>query len=222
MKVTVVGGGKVGYYLIKTLIEHHHEPTVIEADKKTSAFLANELDIPVICGDGTQIETLSSARVGESQAIVCVTGMDECNLIACQLAKKIFNVPKIIAKVNNPKNADALKQLGVDNVINSTNNIASLIEHEVDASRIKQLITIHHGAGSICELELPKDYDMDGVLIKNLKLPETINIISITRNDTLIIPRGQTPLKSGDKLLILTHNTLPNQIYSALKLDNRD
>ena len=219
MKITVVGGGKVGYYLIKTLIEHHHECTVIEANKKTCGFLANEFDIPIICGDGTQIEVLKSAKVTESSAIVCVTGTDENNLIACQLAKKIFNVPKTVAKANNPKNADAMKQLGVDNIINSTNNIASLLEREVDTSKIKQLITLNHDSAAISEIQLPDDYALDGVMLRNIKLPELFNIVSITRNDSLIIPRGQSTLQSGDKLLVLSQNNAEHMLRSVLKID---
>lgn len=220
MKVTVVGGGKVGYYLVKTLIEHGHEPTVIENDKKTCAFLANDLDIPIIFGDGTQIETLRDAHIESADAIVCVTGMDECNLIACQLAKKIFNVPKAVAKVNNPKNAEALKQLGVDNVINSTNNIAALIEHEVDTAKIKQLLSMHHGEATICEILLPNDYTLAGTMLQNLKLPEVFSVLSVTRGEQLIIPRGQTTLECGDRILILAKNTALHQLNHILKLGN--
>lgn len=219
LKVTIVGGGKVGYYLVKTLLEHDHEPTLIECNKKTCGYIANELDIPVVFGDGTQIESLDSAMVGESKAIIAVTGEDETNLISCQLAKKIFGVPKAVAKVNNPKNAMVLKKLGVDNVINSTDSIASLIEREVDTARIKQLINLNHGEASICEIELPDHYALDGISLMKVRLPERFNIVSITRNDVLIIPRGQTILKSGDKLLIISENTALHELNEILRLD---
>ena len=218
MKVTVVGGGKVGYYLVKTLIEHGHEPTIVEKDKDTCHFIANDLDIPIICGDGTTIESLEAANLRGADAIVCVTGKDENNLIACQLAKKLYNIPKTIAKVNNPKNSAALKQLGVDIVLNSTDNIARLLEHEVDAAAIRQLIALDHGQGSISEIQLPNNYVLDGVLIRDLKLPEQCNIVSITRDDRLIIPRGNTPLKSGDKLLLVALNTTLHEICRAVKM----
>lgn len=218
MKVTVVGGGKVGYYLVKTLLEHNHEPTVIESNKKICTFLANELDIPIICGDGTQIETLDSAKVSESDAIICVTGTDENNLIACQLAKKIFNVKKTVAKVNNPKNALVMKKLGVDNVINSTDSIASLIEREVDTAKIKQLISLNHGAATISEIQLPENYIYDQVRLIDMKLPKEFNIVSITRGETLIIPRGETPLKSSDKLLVISESNAIHQLNEILKL----
>ncbi len=219
MKVTIVGGGKVGYYLVKTLIEHHHEPTVIDINKKTCSYIANELDVNVIFGDGTQIEILDSANIAQTDAIVCVTGKDEDNLIACQLAKKIFNVKKTVAKVNNPKNAMVMKELGVDNVINSTDNIASLIEREVDTSKIKQLIALNHGAVVISEIQLPENYALDGVMLMNIKMPNIFNIVSITRGEELIIPRGQSVLKSNDKLLVISETNSLHQLNAILKLD---
>lgn len=218
MKVTIVGGGKVGYYLVKTLIEHGHEPKIIELDKKTCSFIANDLDIPVICGDGTSIEVLQQANLSDSDAIICVSGQDENNLIACQLAKKIFNVKKSIARVNNPKNAEALKMLGVDIVISSTDRIVAMLEREVDSSKIKELISLNHGAGAISELQLPENYALNGVKLMDLNLPENMNIISITRNEKLIIPRGQTELESSDKLLVISNNISITKLYSLLKL----
>lgn len=219
MKVTIIGGGKVGYYLIKTLIEHGHEPTIIELDKKTCSIIANELDIPVICGDGTSLEVLEEADVAHTDAILAVCGQDENNLVACQLAKKIFNVKKTVARVNNPKNADIMKRLGIDNVISSTDKIAEMLEREVDTSKIKQLICLNHGNGSIAEIKLPKNYKLDGIRLIDLKLPESINIISIERNNMLIIPRGFTELKSEDTLLVIANNIANAKLESVFKIN---
>lgn len=219
MKVTIIGGGKVGYYLIKTLIEHGHEPTIIELDKKTCSSIANELDIPVICGDGTSLEVLEEADVAHTDAILAVAGQDENNLVACQLAKRIFNVKKTVARVNNPKNADVMKKLGIDNVISSTDRIAEMLEREVDTSKIKELISLNHGNGSIAEINLPENYKLDGVRLIDIKLPDNINIISIERDQTLIIPRGFTELKSGDTLLVITNNITKSKLHNIFKLN---
>ena len=88
MKVTVIGGGKVGYYLVRTLIEHGHEPTVIEYNRAVCEHIANEMDISIICGDATRLEVLENAEIQDSNALVSVTGSDETNLIVCQLARK--------------------------------------------------------------------------------------------------------------------------------------
>lgn len=97
MNVIVVGGGKVGYYLAETLLEHGHKPFVIETDKEICRKIANNLDIPVINGDGTTLGALESAGVEHCDAFVSVTGQDQVNLIACQLAKKRYGVERTVA-----------------------------------------------------------------------------------------------------------------------------
>lgn len=218
MKVTVVGGGKLGYYLVRTLIEHGHEPSVIELDRPVCEHIANEMDIPIICGDATRLEVLESADLGNSGAFISVTGSDETNLISCQLAKKKFGVQKTVAKSNNPKNVAAMQALGIDNVINSTNSIASLIEREVDTSRIKQILSLNRGEVTLSEVQLPEDYIYDGKMLMDIKLPVLFNIISITRNGCMIIPRGQSMLKSGDKLLVISETDAVKELKSVLKI----
>ena len=122
MRVCIVGGGKVGYYLSKTLMEHGHDPIIIEIDEHTCSRLADQLELPVIHGDGTLVEILDLARAGGCGALVGVTGRDETNLVACQLAKKVFGIKKTVARVNNPKNSEVLKMLGVDITVSSTDS----------------------------------------------------------------------------------------------------
>jgi len=219
MNIVIIGGGKVGYYLTKTLIEHGHHPTVIELCKTTSSFLANDLDVPIIYGDGTNIETLETANVANCDIFISVTGQDENNLISCQLAKKLFNVPKTIAKVNNPKNADAMKQLGIDITISSTDNIARLLEHEVDTSIIKQLVSINHGEASISEITLPANYKLNGKKLSEIKLPNLCVIVSINRKGSIIIPRGDTSLLSGDTVMVMVKNEAMHTVKRLLKLN---
>lgn len=149
MNVIVVGGGKVGYYLAETLLEHDHKPFVIETDKEICRKIANNLDIPVINGDGTTPEALESAGVEHCKAFVSVTGQDQVNLIACQLAKKRYGVGRTVARVNNPKNLQVMKRLGVDIPVSSTDSIARLIEREIDVATIKRLLSINRGEATI-------------------------------------------------------------------------
>lgn len=218
MKVIIVGGGKVGYYLIKTLIEHKHEPTVIEINKAVSRKIADGVDIPVILGDATKIEVLRAAGADEADAFISVTGNDQCNMISCQLAKNEFGIAKTIARANNPKNVEVIKAFGVDTVINSTDSIASIIEREVDTNKIKQLLQINGGAVSLFEVALPDNYVYDGKMLMEMKIPSLFNIVSITRGESLIIPRGQSILKSGDKLLIISDSAAIKEIKSTFKI----
>lgn len=219
MKVIVVGGGKVGYYLTKTLIEHGHYPTLIEVDKELCKHLANELDIPVIFGDGTTLEALNDARSEEADALVSVTGKDEDNLIACQLAKNVYHVKKTVARANNPKNVDVMNQLGIDITVNTTDNIARLLEREIDLNKIRQIMPLHKGEFSIDEIALPEEnYPLAGKSLAQLHLPETFVLISIFRGEELIVPRGNTRLQNGDRIMVLSPANKLHTLKEHLRL----
>jgi trk system potassium uptake protein TrkA len=218
MKVLIVGGGKVGYYLARTLIEHKHAPTLIEINKSVCEMLANEMEIAVIHGDATRLETLKNADTAKYDAFISVTGFDEVNLIACQLAKNEFGVKKTVAKSNNPKNVMIMQKLGIDNIVNSTDRIAGFIEREVDTSKIKQLLTIHDGEVSLSEITLPEPYALEGKMLKDVKSNILFNIISVTRGASLMIPRGDFQLKSGDKLLVISESDEVKSLKSILKI----
>lgn len=219
MNVIIVGGGKVGFYLAKTLIEHDHTPHIIEKDKQTSEEIANSLDVPIICGDGSMADILELAGAKDADAIAAVTGKDEDNLITCQMAKEFFHIKKTISRVSNPKNVKIMKNLGVDIPISSTVNIAKLLERELDAAAIKQLITINHGEASLSEFVVPDNYKLEGISLVELKLPMDSIIVSITRNDKIIIPRGNTQILSGDKIIIMAKDNALHKLCSALKID---
>lgn len=206
MRVCIVGGGKVGYYLSKTLMEHGHEPIIIEIDEPTCARLAESLDFPVVHGDGTLVEILDIAKIGSCQALIGVTGKDESNLICCQLAKKVFGVKKTVARVNNPKNAPVLKQLGVDIAVSSTDNLAHLIEREVETAAIHHLMSIAGGDASLTEVLLPDNFKFAGRSLGELEIPEDVVIVFLTRGQNVIIPRGNTLIEAGDKVVCVAKN----------------
>ena len=217
-KAIIVGGGKIGYYLTKTLSENDYDLSLVEADKEISKQVANTLDATVVWGDGTSATTLEKAGVKNCDAVIAVTGRDESNLIICQMAKKMFNVPKTVAKVNNPKNVDALKKLGVDIAVSGTELIIRNLEHEVDNSRIKELIPLNDGKAAVFEVKLPSDYVYDGLELSDIRLPDGCNIISIQRREEFIIPRGKTKLMSDDMLLIVSTTSVANEVKRVLKL----
>lgn len=202
MRICIVGGGKIGYYLAKTLLEHGHTPVIVEPDEATANKVANELDIPVIYGDGTSVEALESAGAENCQAFVAASGKDEVNLISAQLAKKIFNVKKTIARVNNPKNTAALKALGVDIVISATDNIAHLIEREVETKAVRQLMNLAHGNASLVEITIPDTFKYDAKTLTEIPVPIGCVVISITRADAFFIPNGASIIKVNDRLMV--------------------
>lgn len=217
MKAIIVGGGKVGYYLAKTLLERYYDVSVIEKDKLACHYFANTLDVTVVHGDGSTSRALKRAGADKCDSIIAVTGEDEVNLIVCQIAKRVFGVKKTIAKVNNPKNVETVKSLGTDIAISGTDTIIKQMEREVDNSRIKELLPINEKA-AVFEVTIPEDYVYDGKIIADIKLPDGCNIISITRGQEFIIPRGRTKLLSNDVLLIVSSIGAANEVRRMLKL----
>ncbi|MCI8441613.1 MAG: TrkA family potassium uptake protein [Provencibacterium sp.] len=218
MVIIIVGGGKVGFHLAQTLLSHGHEPRVVEINRTRCAELSNLLDLPVTCGDGSLIDVLESAGTLYADALVSVTGKDEDNLIVCQLAKKRFQVGRTLARVNNPKNAGVMKQLGVDIPISVTDNIANLLEREIDASSFRLLVSLNRGEASLSELSIPDDYRLSGITLGELQLPVDSIIVSITREEQLLVPRGNTQVLSGDRLVVLAKNNAMRSILLALHL----
>lgn len=217
MRSIIIGGGKVGYYLSKTLLERNYDVSVIEKEKDVCQYFANTLDVTVVLGDGSTAKALKKAGAERCDSVIAVTGEDEVNLVICQMAKRLFDVKKTIAKVNNPKNVDTMRFLGVDIAISGTDNIIKQMEREVDNSRIKELMPIN-GKTAVFEVIIPENYVYDGKMIVDIKLPDGCNIISITRGEELIIPRGRTKLLSNDKLLIVSSISAANEVRKMLKI----
>lgn len=217
MNLIIIGGGKVGYYLTKALAELKHKITVIEKDKQLCMNIVNTTsssDVNVINGDGTSMNYLIDAEIESSDALIAVTGMDQDNLIACQIAKNKFNIKKTIARVNNPNNIRIFEKLGVDSVVSSTATIVDIIEKEVFLSGFRSLLTI--GDIAINEVKLQEGYHSINKQIKELNIPKDCIIISIIRENKVIIPGGSTTLLSGDELIAVTKIGEENLLEKAL------
>lgn len=207
MKSIIIGGGKIGYYLLKTLKERNYNVVLIERDKHICQSIAEDIDAEIICGDGTDVDVLKEAGINEAEVVAAVTGADEENLVICKIAKSTFNISKTIARVNNPKNMSMFKELGVDKTVCSTAVIANLIEYEFDKDNFKIIQTFERGAMILVEIKIDKDSIWSDNFIKDLELPSECVVTSILRDDKAIYPRGNTRIIENDNILVLTNNT---------------
>lgn len=208
MYIMIIGGGKLGYYLAKTLAPERHKILLIEEDYNMCMKVVNELSelgVKVIHGDGTDIDYLRDADIKKADIFIAVTGDDENNLVACQIAKQFFSVPRTIARVNNPKNINVFKQLGVDSVVSSTALIADIIELEVDYACINNLLSLNVGNIRIKEINVTPHSQAVGRKIAELSLPEGSIIISVIRGQNVIVPDGQTVLHAPDHVIVLAN-----------------
>ena len=204
MYIIIVGGGKVGYYLAKTLLAYKHKVIVIEPVKEMCEKVANELNIPVCHGDGTTIDILTEMNASRADIFIAVTGRDEDNLIACQLAKRNFGVKRTIARVNNPKNIQVFEKLGVDIAVSSTSIIADLIEQEVDYSGMKTLMKLKNGKIVLSEIIINPGTQVCNKSLRDLSLPKDCILISVIRDEEVIIPNGFTVLQAGDYIIAVS------------------
>jgi trk system potassium uptake protein TrkA len=207
MKSIIIGGGKVGYYLLKTLKERNYDVVLIEKDKSVCQQIAGDIDADIIFGDGTDIDVLKDAGIDNAEVVAVVTGNDEENLVICQIAKSIFNVAKTITRINNPQNAAMFKALGVDKTVCSTEVIAGLIEYEFDKDKFKIIQTFERGSMILVEIKIDQDNEWCGCLIKDLELPAECVFTSVLRGEKVIYPRGNTRILEFDNILILTNHS---------------
>lgn len=214
--ILIAGGGKVGVNLARELYESGHEVAVIERDNARAAALSIKLDCPVFIGDSSTHDVLETAGAQRARVFVAATGSDQDNLIACQVAKKVFGVPKTIARASNPKNEEVMARLGVDSTVSSTAIIQQVIERELPTVRIKTLLSLQAGAVQILEYPLDSTSPAVGHLVRDVNLPLDSNFIAILRGDTTVVPRGDTLLSEGDIVVALVRAEQEAQLRIAL------
>jgi len=203
MYILIVGGGQIGYYLAKTLLQDGNQVGIAECDPQRCRLLAEKLDITVVNGDGSDINVLRDAGAEEAQYVVAVTGQDQNNLVICQLAKRYFHAPLTIARVNNPKNESIFKALGVDATVSSTALAAQMIQNVLPLNGIRIFSVFQQGEVEITEVQLKADSPVAGRTVAQLVLPQECVLIAVTRNGKVSFPRGQTVLQGGDRVFAL-------------------
>src|SRR5689334_6322225 len=203
MFVLVVGGGKVGYYLTKELVESGHEVVLMEKDRDRAAQIADEVGSIVVPHDGCEGKYLGEAGANRADAIAAVTGDDEDNLVICQMAKHYFDVPRTIARVNNPKNESLFRHLGVDEIISPTRMILGSIEQDIPVHELLHLAALGVGELEIIEAHLQPGSPAVGRLASDLSLPQGCSLFGVIRNGTPTPLRTDTVLAEGDKVIAI-------------------
>lgn len=203
MYVIVVGAGKVGYYLAKALIQEGHEVLVLEKDRKTVESLREELGELIAYGDGCEIRTMSEIGMGRANVVVAVTGDDEDNLVICQMAKRKFGVPRTIARVNDPKNEELFRELGIDQTVSSTRIIFNLLEQQIETGQVIPLAALKKGEIEVVEANVTPGSSVAGLKIGQIDLPPNTLIISVIRDDHAMIPHSDTKLREGDSVIAM-------------------
>lgn len=214
----MVGGGRVGYYLIKALLAEGHETLLLEKNPTVVRRINDELGSVATPGDGCEAATLAEVGTSRADMFVTVTGDDEDNLIACQVAKYKFNVPRTIARVRNPKNEALFKKLGVDVTVSATSIILEAIEQEVPTHPLTHLLTLRDRGLVIVDVKVAPESSTVGKPIKDLALPAgSVLCLIIRKARRPIVPTNSTILQSGDQVIAVTAPENEEVLRTALR-----
>ena len=218
MYLIVVGGGKTGSQLAAQLLKGGHRVVVIEDRPAVVERLKQELpDEVVLFGDGSSPNCLEAADIQHANVLAAVTGDDDANLVITTLARFEFDVPRVIARVNNPKNAWLFTpEMGVDVAINQADIMAKLIAEEMSLGDMMTLLKLRKGEYSIVEEKVAPTAVVAGKAVREFQLPGTCTLVAIIRKGELIVPHGDTVLQPVDEILALVHASALGQLAALL------
>ena len=216
MYIIVVGGGRLGYYLSKGLLSEGHEVLVIEKDPVKVERIEEELGSICMQGDGCEGAVLEEAGTERAGLFVAVTDEDEDNLVSCQVAKHKFNVPRIIARISNPKNEALFKKLGIDVTVSATNLILEHIEQEVPTHPLIHLLELKESKLEIVEVKISPDSPVVGKQLKELALPPGSILALVIRNQDFMVPTQDTTLQAEDRVIAVTSADLEQALRTEL------
>jgi trk system potassium uptake protein TrkA len=215
--VIIAGGGKVGKNVARSLVDMRHEVTLIEQRRDRFDRLEAEFGHVAMLGDATEIPLLERAGIARPPDLVlAVTGDDEDNLIISQIAREGYGVPKVIARVNDPRNQQHFDLLGVTQTICATSGILALIEHEVPEHGLVRLLELRREGLEVVEVQVDADSPSAGKSVADLELPEGARLISVMRNGLAEIAVGSTVLTPGDQVLAILQPGKEDELRRAL------
>jgi len=216
MYIIVVGGGKVGFYLTKTLLAEGYEVLLIERNPNKIEGFEEQFGAVILSGDGAEAQTLKTAGAARADVVIAVTGEDEDNLVICQTAKQKFHVRKTIARVNNPKNESLFQMLGIDVTVSQTNHILHLIEQSIPGNSFVHLLSLAHPDLAIVDAKIDRSSPVADMQIGRISLPTGCVIAAVIRGSELIVPNSTTELIPGDDVIAITHRDQEDELRALL------
>lgn len=205
MRIILIGGSQTVYFLARQFVRRKYHVTVVNRDANRSRQIAQQTKATVVLGDGTDVLRLEEAGARQADVLLALTNHDQDNLVACQIAQKMFSVPRTIALVNDPDNEAVFKRLGVTIAFSATRILGSILEQEADFENITALMPLAQGRINITDVRLDADSPAIGKTLLELKLSGQSLVACIIRDDEVIVPRGSTHLMANDHLILISH-----------------
>jgi trk system potassium uptake protein TrkA len=220
MKVAIAGAGSVGTAIAADLFANGHEVLVLEQDPDLVERLRPTLAITWIAADACEVSSLDAAGLATVDVVVATTGDDEDNLVISLLAKQEFAVPRVVARVNHPKNQWLFNESwGVDVSVSTPQLLTALVEEAVSVGSLVRLLQFQGGAAHLVEITLAEDSPANGMAIADLDFPRDGMVVAVVRADRLIVPKGDTVLQSGDEVLVLVTAEVEDAVHTVFIRD---
>jgi trk system potassium uptake protein TrkA len=216
MYFVIAGGGQVGYYLAQALIEAGHEVNIIEEDRRRAQWIQERLGTVVINAAADEGRYLLEAGCQRADAVIAATGEDPVNLVVCQMAQIHCHVPRVIARVNDPKNEIVFKKLGIEETVSSTRVLMSVIEQELPMRGLLPIMPLVTAGLEIVEAEIAEDSPSAGKPIRDLRLPEGATVGIIVREKRLVRANADERVRPGDRLIAFTPTAIESEVRKVL------
>lgn len=217
MYIILVGGGNVGLQLAKRLVAKEHEVLLLEKDEREVPRLAGSIgDESVMAGDGCEISVQKEAGFGRADIVVAVTGEDEDNLVICQMAKVLWNVDRVLARVNDPTHEEIFEELGIDETVSATKIIFSLLEQQLTSDEVIPVGALAKGNIEVVEAVLSMRSPVVNKLVRELILPPQTNFVWLLRDEHGYLVNGDTILLPGDLVVALVPNERAQELKDLL------
>jgi len=218
MRVIIAGGGAVGRHLAADLFDHGHHVTLIEQEPATAGKIQDTAPgVEVVLGDACELWVLEKAGVGETDVVVAATGDDVDNLVISLLSKQEYGVPRVLARVNHPKNEWMFTdQWGVDDAVSPPHILTSLVEEAVSVGDLVRLLRLQRGQVALVEMKLPTQSPNSHRPLYELRLPPDSAIVAIIREGHVVIPVPETVLAPDDEILALASPEAEDEFRHAV------
>ena len=216
MYFVVAGAGEVGFHLSQALLEAGHEVTVIEADRRRANFVQEKLGSIVLNAAADEGRAQMEAGCSRADAVIAVTGDDAKNLVICQLAKHKCRTPRVIARVNNPKNEIVFKTLGIDETVSSTRVLMGVIEQELPTGGFMPLMPLTRSDLEIVEAEIAVGSPAADKQVDAVGLPAGAHIGAIVRKGQILHAHRDTKLEAGDRVIVFAPTAAEQEVKKAL------
>ncbi|MDD5604993.1 MAG: TrkA family potassium uptake protein [Dehalococcoidales bacterium] len=205
MYIIIVGGGRLGFKLAQSLLGESHEVLVIDKRQELVDRIVAEMGSVAIVGDGCEGKTLETAGASRADMFISLTSEDEDNLVACQIAKHKYKIPRTIARVMDERNEPLFKVLGIDIIINSTNIILEYVMHELPSPPVMHLLQERGRGYEVVDITIPPSSGAIGKTIKDIALPKGAIVALIIRKDASpVLPQEESRFEEGDQVIVAT------------------